>query len=56
MVEVCAIVFSAVIDCSIAFSFDVRLRTLDGTSGKARDKITVIKRSYVRIYTNLSFF
>ena len=38
MVEVCAIVFSAVIDCSIAFSFNVRLRTLDGTSGKARDK------------------
>ena len=38
VVEVCAIVYSPEIDCPIAFPFDVRLRTLNGSAGKERDK------------------
>ena len=34
VVEVCAIVYSPEIACPIAFPFDVRLRTLDGSAGK----------------------
>ena len=38
VVEVCAVVYSPEIACPIAFPFDVRLRTLDGSAGKERDK------------------
>ena len=34
VVEVCAIVYSADITCPIAFPFDVRLRTVNGSAGK----------------------
>ena len=34
VVEVCAIVYSPVINCPIIFPFDVILRTLDGSAGK----------------------
>ena len=43
VVEVCAIVYSPNITCPIAFPFDVRLRTLDGSAGKEQDKITINK-------------
>ena len=38
VVEVCAIVYSPNITCPIAFPFDVRLRTLDSSAGKERNK------------------
>ena len=34
VVELCARVYFPVIECPIAFSFDVRLSTRDGTAGK----------------------
>ena len=33
VVEVCAIVYSPIIDCPIAFSFNVSLSTSDSTAG-----------------------
>ena len=33
VVEVCANVYSPIIDCPIAFPFDVRLSTSDGSAG-----------------------
>ena len=39
VVEVCAIVYSPVNDCPIAFPFQVRLTTRDGSAGKKRAKI-----------------
>ena len=38
--EVCAVIYSPLIDCPTEFSFDVRLTTNDSNSGKERMKIT----------------
>ena len=38
--EVCAVIYSPMIDCPTEFSFGVRLTTKDGSSGKERLKIT----------------
>ena len=38
MVEVCAIVYSPVVDCPVEFAFDVRLTTGDNSAGKERAK------------------
>ena len=35
-VEVCAIIYSPVIDCPIAFPFDIGLTTNNGSAGKER--------------------
>ena len=39
MIEVCAIIYSPVIDCPIAFPFDVSLITTHGTAGKKTVKL-----------------
>ena len=39
VVEVCAVVYSPVIECPIQFSFEVRLSTMDGSAGKQSVKI-----------------
>ena len=38
--EVCAVIYSPMINCPTEFSFDVRLTTSDGSVGKERVKIT----------------
>ena len=39
VVEVCAIVYSPIIECPIEFPFDVRLSTMDGSAGEERVKL-----------------
>ena len=41
MVEVCAVIYSPVIDCPITFPFDVSLTTTNGRAGKEMVNITV---------------
>ena len=49
VVEVCAVVYSPTIDCPIAFPFDVRLLTRDGSAGNNDENITVefLSKNYI---------
>ena len=42
VVEVCAIVYSPVIECPIQFPFDVRLTLFDGSAGKESVKMKIM--------------
>ena len=39
VVEVCAVVYSPVIECPIQFSFNLELTTIDGSAGKKSVKM-----------------
>ena len=45
VVEVCAIVYSPMVDCPIEFPFDVRLTTLDGSAGEI-----IVKHAYTCLH------
>ena len=50
--EVCAVIYSPMIECPTEFSFAVRLTTSDGSVGKKRVKITdTCKLKLVLIYS-----
>ena len=44
VVEVCAIVYSPVIECPIQWPFDVQLTTFDGSAGKESVKYVINKK------------
>ena len=42
VVEVCAVVYSPVIECPIQFSFNLQLTTSDGSAGKESIKMKIM--------------
>ena len=54
MVEVCAIIYSPVIDCPIAFPFDVRLSSTNGSAGKERVKLQSYHNFIIKIVCSVS--